>query len=239
MQEAKREALITSIGRSSSRGGSGGRLYGTVAINEEEEEEVEDLLGPAGSSDTASTGSGSRTVIEGLCGGFERRNAAFKEVWWNELMVTISYGTTFMVFPGLISIIPSYYFTDLNDNAWWELILLFIFSLSDVVGRNVTNLRYDMNADNIHLAVFARALIFIPAITLCVTGVFANDFISVLVVALVGFTNGWIGTLTILLVSEKVSVANRVMVGSFTSLSLNAGISFGATIAIFLDSIFS
>lgn len=169
---------------------------------------------------------------------FEKRNVAFMKVWWNEMMVLSSFGITFMLFPGMISIIPSYDNVDLNDAGWWSLILLFIFSSSDVVGRNSTHIRLGLTADNIHYAILARGLFFIPTIIFCVTGIFASDFLSILIVALLGFTNGYIGPLAIVLVNELCAPEDRGTVGSLTSLALNAGIVVGATVAIFLGMAF-
>lgn len=250
------------LGLSLSWNDSSVRLYGTAGTEgaptrEEQEQLIQRAPAEAGDSETgeardradstASVGLTRNSSVESLTNiydenskvtDFDKRNAAFLKVWWNELMVLASFGITFLLFPGMISIIPSYDNLDLNDAGWWSLILLFIFSSCDVVGRNTTHIRFGLTANNIHLAVLARALFFIPTIIFCATGIFASDLLSILIVALLGFTNGYIGPLCIVLVNEKTAPEDRGTVGSLTSLSLNAGIVVGATVAIFLGMAF-
>ncbi len=57
-------------------------------------------------------------------------------------------------------------------------------------------------------------------------------------VALLGFTNGYLGSLSIILVNEKVEPEERGVVGSLTGFVLNFGLLAGATFAILLQDFF-
>jgi equilibrative nucleoside transporter 1/2/3 len=164
-----------------------------------------------------------------------KRRTAFMKVWWNELMVLIVFSTTLALWPPLVSEIPSYDFPYLNETEWWPLILLFNFALMDVIGRFSVPFRAGITADNIHYYVFLRIVVFVPAIIACVKGTIHSDLASILFVAALGFTNGYIGSLSIVLINERVHVDERGIVGSLTGFTLNAGLVLGATFAIFVN----
>lgn len=203
-----------------SRRGSGkGGDYGAVRTEE----------GAAGDSEVAEAGA------EG--GDHERRKNAFARVWWNEFLVFLVFGTSLALWPPLVSEIPSYDHPYLNETEWWPLILLFDFALMDVLGRFSVPFRAGLTAKNIHWVVFLRIIIFVPAIICCVKGIgFCNrDYVSVLFVAMLGFSNGYVGSLTIVLINEIIPAEERGIVGSLTGFVLNAGLVAGATAAIFID----
>jgi hypothetical protein len=51
-----------------------------------------------------------------------------------------------------------------------------------------------------------------------------------------GFTNGYVGSLCIIFISEEVSVEEKAIVGAFTGFSLNIGLVLGATYATLIAS---
>lgn len=168
---------------------------------------------------------------------YDKRKKAFMRVWWNELQVFLLFSTTLALWPPLVSEIPSYDFPYLNQTEWWPLILLFDFALMDVIGRFSVPIRAGLTANNIHYAVWIRIFIFVPAIVCCVKGVgiFNRDAVSVFCVSLLGFTNGYLGSMSIVLINEIIPAEDRGVVGSLTGFTLNAGLVAGATAAIFID----
>ena len=168
---------------------------------------------------------------------YDKRKKAFMRVWWNELQVFLLFSTTLALWPPLVSEIPSYDFPYLNQTEWWPLILLFDFALMDVIGRFSVPIRAGLTANNIHYAVWIRIFIFVPAIVCCVkgAGIFNRDAVSVFCVSLLGFTNGYLGSMSIVLINEIIPAEDRGVVGSLTGFTLNAGLVAGATAAIFID----
>lgn len=168
----------------------------------------------------------------------KRRMVAFAKVWWNESLVFMCFATTLALWPPLVSEIPSYNFPYLNETEWWPLILLFDFALLDVIGRSSVPIRAGLNKDNIHRPIFVRIFIFVPAIIFCVKGLFGftHDAISVALVSFLGFSNGYLGSLSIVLTNEAVAPDERGVVGSLTGFVLNAGLVAGASAALVLQS---
>ena len=167
-------------------------------------------------------------------GDEKRRMVAFSKVWWNEGLVFICFATTLALWPPLVAEIPSYDHPYLNETEWWPLIMLFDFALMDVVGRFSVPIRAGLNKDNIYQPIFARILIFVPAVIFCAKGWFwfTSDSLSVTIVSLLGFTNGYLGSMSIVLTNEAVAPDERGIVGSLTGFVLNAGLVAGASVAL-------
>jgi solute carrier family 29 (equilibrative nucleoside transporter), member 1/2/3 len=103
------------------------------------------------------------------------------------------------------------------------------FSCSDVKNKNK---RCGLEKDNIWIPVVLRFLL-IPCLVFCVQGYIVSDLASILIVLLMGFTNGYLGTLAILLVNDCVdSEEERASAGMITGLILNSGLVLGSTAAL-------
>ena len=164
------------------------------------------------------------------------RMKVFSNVLHNQLVVFSLFTSTLALWPPLVAEIPSFNFPILNEEKWWPLILLFDFSLLDVIGRFMVGYRGCLTKDNIWLAVTARFIISFPLIICLVKSyLFTHDFWSILFVGALGYTNGYLGSLSIIFVSEKAEVQDRGLTGTLTGFVLNAGLVAGATIAIFVQ----
>jgi equilibrative nucleoside transporter 1/2/3 len=162
---------------------------------------------------------------------------ALQRVWWNELIVFLLFSTTLILWPALISEIPSYSFPTLNDTEWWPIILLFCFAVMDVTGRFSSSHTMGFTALNIHIAVFARFAVFVPLIIACVKGWIQSDFLSVVIVSTFGFTSGYFGAMSIVLVDSLAPPEEKAIVGSITGFVLTFGLAVGAAVAIFVDNL--
>jgi equilibrative nucleoside transporter 1/2/3 len=162
--------------------------------------------------------------------------AVLKKIFFNEMMVCLLFMSTLALWPPLVTEIPSYNFKSLQSSGWWSLILLTVFSFADCAGRLLVRFRLRIDKDNIWIPVLARFALF-PLIVCCVKGLWLrNDFISALLVGLLGLTNGYVGTLAIVLVNDCCdSVAEQAIAGTFTSFFLNSGLVLGATIGLIFD----
>jgi hypothetical protein len=97
-----------------------------------------------------------------------------------------------------------------------------------------------LNKDNVWIAVLARFVLF-PLIMGQVRGWgWPSDIWSATLVGMLGFTNGYVGTLTIVLVNDVVhSPKEQAIAGTFTSFFLNSGLVLGATVGMGFDAFFS
>lgn len=164
------------------------------------------------------------------------RYTVFRKALYNECMVFIVFASTLALWPPFVSEIPSFSSPVLNETKWWPLLLLFCFALCDVIGRFTVPYRMGITSDNIWIPVIIRALILVPLIiTLAKTNMIQSDLVSMVSVAVLGFTNGYLGSLSIILVNERVAPEERGLVGSLTGFVLNFGLLAGAAIAIVLQ----
>jgi equilibrative nucleoside transporter 1/2/3 len=167
----------------------------------------------------------------------EMRWEALQRVWWNELVVFLLFSTTLVLWPALISEIPSYSSPSLNDTQWWPIILLFCFAIMDVTGRFSSSHMMGFTPSNIHIAVFARFAIFVPLIIGCVKGWIQSDFLSVVIVSAFGFTSGYFGAMSIVLVDSLAPAEEKAIVGSITGFVLTFGLAVGSGVAILVDNL--
>lgn len=151
------------------------------------------------------------------------------------LVVFIVYFTSLALWPPLVTEIPSYNFPYLQETRWWSLLLLFDFAISDTIGRLVVNHRWILTKENIWMFAVLRVAA-LPLIVCSIKGwIFTNDFWSICFVSGLGFTNGYLGSLAIIMVGEWVDFKNKGLAGTFTGFTLNAGLVAGATASIFVE----
>jgi hypothetical protein len=97
-----------------------------------------------------------------------------------------------------------------------------------------------LNKDNIWVAVTIRFVI-VPLLVAQVQGWgWTSDSWSALLVGFLGLTNGYVGTLTIVMVNDVVDTSKeQAIAGTFTSFFLNSGLVLGATIGMVFDEFLS
>jgi equilibrative nucleoside transporter 1/2/3 len=147
--------------------------------------------------------------------------------------VMMVYGVTLMLWPPLVTEIRSFNFPYLDETQWWSLILLFVFAVMDCVGRFfVGYLPACLNKNNIFMFSLFRGLIIIP-ICCCVKGViFRNDLFSVLFVSILGASNGYLGSTSIIMVNEWCDTQYEIgHAGVITGFVLNIALAIGALLA--------
>jgi equilibrative nucleoside transporter 1/2/3 len=194
------------------------------------------------SSDTESVGfNTSLTELDGkLISTLDTMGGKIKvlrKVVFHQFLVLVVYMTSLAVFPALITEIPSYNFPDLQASRWWSLLLLLFFCILDTFGRFLTPYRLGMTHQNIHYFVFFRILFF-PCLYACLKGdpaFLRNDLYSLFFVGVFGFTNGHMGSICIMMVSEQVTEMEKSLVGGFTGFWLNLGLVLGSTMALLVD----
>lgn len=159
------------------------------------------------------------------------------KILFNEVLVSCLFASTLALWPPLVTEIPTYNFPQLEASGWWSLLLLTGFSIMDCIGRLLVPYRMGLNAGNIWKAILLRCVL-LPLIVCCVRGIwFTNDLWSMLFVGLLGLTNGYLGTLSIIFINECITDAEQGIAGTFTSFFLNAGLVLGATLGLLLDAL--
>jgi equilibrative nucleoside transporter 1/2/3 len=171
------------------------------------------------------------------------RYTVWNKVLWNEFMVLLLFLSTLALWPPLVTEIPAYGSwtkSCLESTGWWSLVLLTIFSFSDCLGRLLVRHRMGLNKDNIWVAVTIRFVI-VPLLVAQVQGWgWTSDSWSALLVGFLGLTNGYVGTLTIVMVNDVVDTSKeQAIAGTFTSFFLNSGLVLGATIGMVFDEFLS
>lgn len=152
-----------------------------------------------------------------------------------QLLITLVFVASLSLWPPLVTEIKTYNFPSLEASGWWSLILLTIFSVCDCVGRFMVRHRFGLTPSNVWIVVLARFLL-IPVIVGIVKGYWlTHDAWSVLFVAILGHTNGYVGTLTIIFVNESVHPDEQHLAGPFTSFFLNLGLVLGASAGLLME----
>lgn len=168
---------------------------------------------------------------------FAGKVEVLRKVVFHQFLVLVVYMTSLSVFPAMITEIPTYNFPSLAASRWWSLLLLLFFCILDTLGRFLTPYRLGMTHDNVHWYVLLRILLF-PCLYGCLRGyphLFRNDMFSLLFVGILGFTNGHMGSICIMMVSEQVNDAEKSLVGGFTGFWLNLGLVLGSMLALVID----
>jgi equilibrative nucleoside transporter 1/2/3 len=160
-----------------------------------------------------------------------------KKVAFQQFLVFAVFFTSLLVWPAMITEIPTYSFSYLEETKWWSLILLLMYAILDCTGRLCTSYRMGLTPQNIWIVVLVRTAL-IPLIIWIARGDFfiQSDFFSILLVSIMGLTNGYVGSLCIIMVTEDVKEEEKEIAGAFTGFFLNVGLVFGSTAALFVES---
>ncbi|KAF0700115.1 Aste57867_9346 [Aphanomyces stellatus] len=152
----------------------------------------------------------------------------------NQVQISLLFFTTLCLWPPLVTEMRSFNCPELQATGWWPLLLLTSFAVADCLGRLLVSYRCGLTKDNIWKPIVVRMLL-VPCIVLTVRGVwFTHDAWSVLFVTLLGFTNGYHGSLAIIFVSDCVEATERGIAGTFTGFFLSAGLVLGSTVGLLL-----
>jgi equilibrative nucleoside transporter 1/2/3 len=163
----------------------------------------------------------------------------FKMVWFNGLCVSLVFSVSLSLFPPLITEIPVREFSAVfpPETRWWPLILLTLQSIADCIGRVCVRWNIGVTKTNVYIPVILRMLM-IPIIVMCVKGVvFASDGWSIFWVLILGFSNGYLGTMSIIYVVDGVEGQYQATAGMFISFFINFGLVLGASLGLVFQKI--
>jgi len=153
-------------------------------------------------------------------------------VWRNQLTIFLNFVLTTLCYPGLLTSIPCRDFLELRENAWFQTLLLTVFTLSDTAARFFTERRGYLTYKNIYVTVIGRAMLF-PVLLFCAKSASSSDMISFFAVACFGAGNGYCVSLSLITVNEIPGLTNdqRKTCGRISACAVNGGLAVGSFLA--------
>ncbi|XP_042720051.1 equilibrative nucleoside transporter 4 isoform X2 [Lagopus leucura] len=143
-------------------------------------------------------------------------------IWAYMLSIAMTYFITLCLFPGLESEIHN-----CTLGEWLPILIMAIFNLSDFVGKILAALPYDWRGT--HLLVYScLRVVFIPLFIMCVypngQPAFGHPAWPCVFSLLMGITNGYFGSVPMILAAGKVSPEQRELAGrAAPSMGCHAG----------------
>ncbi|ETV86290.1 hypothetical protein H257_02709 [Aphanomyces astaci] len=164
----------------------------------------------------------------------------WRKIWPHEAMVALTYLTTFSVYPGVITSIPCFHDESgwWNATGWWPLVLMTSYAVCEPLGRYCVRWRCGFTHKTVWKLVVPRVVL-VLLIVCCAEGSLwftQYDVFSLGVVMALGFTNGFVGTLALVVVNDVVDDHERTFTGMCATLTINTGIFVGTTVGLALAS---
>uniref|UniRef100_A0A8B9E0M5 Equilibrative nucleoside transporter 4 n=1 Tax=Anser cygnoides TaxID=8845 RepID=A0A8B9E0M5_ANSCY len=158
-------------------------------------------------------------------------------IWAYMLSIAMTYFITLCLFPGLESEIHN-----CTLGEWLPILIMAIFNLSDFVGKILAALPYDWRGT--HLLIYScLRVVFIPLFIMCVypngKPAFGHPAWPCVFSLLMGITNGYFGSVPMILAAGKVSPEQRELAGNTMTVSYMTGLTLGSAVAYFAYSLTS
>nr|XP_025971867.1 equilibrative nucleoside transporter 4 [Dromaius novaehollandiae] len=165
------------------------------------------------------------------------RYVVSRVIWAYMLSIAMTYFITLCLFPGLESEIHN-----CTLGEWLPILIMAIFNLSDFVGKILAALPYDWRGT--HLLVYScLRVVFIPLFIMCVypngKPAFGHPAWPCVFSLLMGITNGYFGSVPMILAAGKVSPEQRELAGNTMTVSYMTGLTLGSAVAYFAYSLTS
>ncbi|XP_044534700.1 equilibrative nucleoside transporter 4 [Gracilinanus agilis] len=166
-----------------------------------------------------------------------QRYVVSRVIWAYMLSIAMSYFITLCLFPGLESEIRN-----CTLGEWLPILVMAIFNLSDFVGKILAALPYDWRGT--HLLIYScLRVVFIPLFILCVypsgKPTFSHPAWPCIFSLLMGISNGYFGSVPMILAAGKVSPEQRELAGNTMTVSYMTGLTLGSAVAYFAYSLTS
>ncbi|KAL0608128.1 Equilibrative nucleoside transporter 4 [Plecturocebus cupreus] len=225
--------------------GSGYRVHHDVAAEDVHFEHPAPTLAPSGSPKDSPahevTGSGRaymrfdvpRPRVQHSWPTFRalllHRYVVARVIWADMLSIAVTYFITLCLFPGLESEIRHCVLGE-----WLPILIMAVFNLSDFVGKILAALPVDWRGTHL-LACSCLRVVFIPLFILCVypSGMPAlrHPAWPCIFSLLMGISNGYFGSVPMILAAGKVSPKQRELAGNTMTVSYMSGLTLGSAVA--------
>ncbi|XP_006010241.1 equilibrative nucleoside transporter 4 [Latimeria chalumnae] len=157
------------------------------------------------------------------------RYVVARVIWPYMLSIAVTYFITLCLFPGLESEIRNCMLGE-----WLPILIMAIFNLSDFVGKILAALPYSWNGTRLLICSCLR-VIFIPLFIMCVypsgQPAFSHPAWPCIFSLLMGITNGYFGSVPMILAAGKVSTEQRELAGNTMTVSYMSGLTLGSAVA--------
>ncbi|XP_037851120.2 equilibrative nucleoside transporter 4 isoform X3 [Chlorocebus sabaeus] len=225
--------------------GSGYRVHHDVAAGDVHFEHPAPALAPSGSPKDSPahevTGSGGaymrfdvpRPRVQHSWPTFRalllHRYVVARVIWADMLSIAVTYFITLCLFPGLESEIRHCILGE-----WLPILIMAVFNLSDFVGKILAALPVDWRGTHL-LACSCLRVVFIPLFILCVypsgTPALRHPAWPCVFSLLMGISNGYFGSVPMILAAGKVSPKQRELAGNTMTVSYMSGLTLGSAVA--------
>nr|XP_031532600.1 equilibrative nucleoside transporter 4 [Vicugna pacos] len=150
-------------------------------------------------------------------------------IWADMLSIAVTYFITLCLFPGLESEIRHCILGE-----WLPILIMAVFNLSDFVGKILAALPMDWRGTHL-LACSCLRVVFIPLFILCVypsgTPALRHPAWPCVLSLLMGISNGYFGSVPMILAAGKVSPRQRELAGNTMTVSYMTGLTLGSAVA--------
>uniref|UniRef100_A0ABI7WHH1 Solute carrier family 29 member 4 n=1 Tax=Felis catus TaxID=9685 RepID=A0ABI7WHH1_FELCA len=157
------------------------------------------------------------------------RYAVARAIWADMLSIAVTYFITLCLFPGLESEVRHCVLGE-----WLPILIMAVFNLSDFVGKILAALPVDWRGTHL-LACSCLRVVFIPLFILCVypsgTPALRHPAWPCVFSLLMGISNGYFGSVPMILAAGKVSPKQRELAGNTMTVSYMTGLTLGSAVA--------
>ncbi|XP_006859839.1 PREDICTED: equilibrative nucleoside transporter 4 [Chrysochloris asiatica] len=157
------------------------------------------------------------------------RYVVARVIWADMLSIAVTYLITLCLFPGLESEIRHCVLGE-----WLPILIMAVFNLSDFVGKILAALPVDWRGTHLLVCSCLR-VIFIPLFILCVypsgTPTLRHPAWPCVFSLLMGISNGYFGSVPMILAAGKVSPKQRELAGNTMTVSYMTGLTLGSAVA--------
>ncbi|KAM3917056.1 equilibrative nucleoside transporter 4 isoform 2-T2 [Leptodactylus fuscus] len=159
------------------------------------------------------------------------RYLVLRVIWAYMLSISVTYFITLCLFPGLESEIRN-----CTMGEWLPILIMAIFNLSDFVGKILAAVPYEWRGSNLLICSSMR-VVFIPLFIMCVypsgKPTFSHPAWPCIFSLLMGITNGYFGSVPMILASGLVVPEQRELAGNTMTVSYMTGLTLGSAVAYF------
>ncbi|XP_013395768.1 equilibrative nucleoside transporter 4-like [Lingula anatina] len=173
------------------------------------------------------------TIWAAIKHGVVLRKRASRTTWPYMMSIAFAYFVTLCLFPGIESEILS-----CRLGSWMPVVLMAIFNASDFIGKIIASLPYDWPPRRLLACSILRVLL-IPLMMMCATPrlgpILNGEGWAMLISLILGVTNGYFGSVPMILASTKVPDEQKELTGNMMTLTYSIGLTTGSVMAYGLD----
>lgn len=168
--------------------------------------------------------------------GLITRYEVSQSVWPYMLAIGIAYFVTLCLFPGIESEVIS-----CRLGTWMPVVMMAAFNVSDVIGKILAAIPYDWSRGRLLVCTFCR-VICVPLLLFCAkprnNPVIVGEVWPIIFSLILGISNGYFGSVPIILAPSHVPDDQREICGNIMTLSYSLGLTTGSVAAYALDFLF-